>query len=107
MERLPIKRKSKVPIGRGVIPKQAKVADRGYEVLTQEGPRGSRGSQLQVPEVCHGSSGWCFVLSSFILLLFCCDCWEVFICSWTAVFYSVVYFIRKLFLFIIGLLLFM
>lgn len=67
MERLPMKRKSKVPIARVVIPKQSKLSDRGYEVLTQEDPRGSRGSQLQVPEVVQGSSGWWNILMFIII----------------------------------------
>jgi len=59
-----MKRKSKVSGGKVVVPKQRKVVDRGYEVFTQESPRGS-GSQKKSPEVFNGSSGWLFLFICF------------------------------------------
>lgn len=52
MERLPMKRKSKVPIVK--VPKQRSVLDRGYEVLTQEF---RSGSQKVYPEKISSNSG--------------------------------------------------
>jgi hypothetical protein len=45
MDRLPMKRKAGRAIGKVVVPKQLKVSDRGYEVLTQEGRSGKSRSQ--------------------------------------------------------------
>ena len=64
MDRVPKSRNKKVPRVKGVVPKQQKVIDRGYEVFTQESPRGS-GSQKKSLEVFNGSSGWLFLFICF------------------------------------------
>ncbi len=57
MDRLPMKRKSKVSGGKVVVPKQRKVVDRGYEVLTQESRSGQARSESKILEESLTSSG--------------------------------------------------
>lgn len=57
MDRLPMKRKAGRAIGKVVVPKQLKVSDRGYEVLTQEGRSGKSRSQELHQEGNESNSG--------------------------------------------------
>jgi hypothetical protein len=57
MDRLPMKRKANRSVGKVVVPKQLKVADRGYEVLTQDGRHVKSRSQENLLERNESNSG--------------------------------------------------
>jgi len=56
-DRLPMKRKANRSVGKVVVPKQLKVADRGYEVLTQDGRHVKSRSQENLLERNESNSG--------------------------------------------------